>query len=487
MALDDPQDPSQKHRHKCHQQSGPHLIPDDWQGIKNMPLVWLRKVIPPKYQLLVICILVGFPLALAAWKLLSSGDLKPTVSPPRISFLARPHYDMPYGYTYFHAANGELKRVRSFPLTFRDMHARLLESQSSRRPTGVIREAYRVTIGNPCKTGAVVTGITLRVIDYDILPKRYVSSWHRKGIREAERVDFQLTAETKSKNLLLDSQYVELGPNETFILLANVTSADPGIYKFQFEAAYTGSNGKSGTWRSTEFSLFVPANDKHGTNGVSVSEILLERAYASRILRMHSPFYDRLRQETNPLSWILSNADKAESRSTLKLDDEQFLKVLREWRKNEIEMRKRKTSVKDIDRMSVEYLIANGDVSQAIRKLRDHTSRYPTDTESLSKLMFLLLKTNSIDSAHELWRLFQDDTVRQSEYYYLAGLWLSYYLHDSDMSQRLLRESAMLYPDSLLLLTKRTEYYAGHSDWNQALESLRVFFHLSMAFTRSGI
>lgn len=250
-------------------------------------------------------------------------------NPDAVSILARPHYDMPYGYAYFQAANGQSRQIRAFPLLLRHMHARSLESHSLTEPNQTIREAYRITITNPSRERSIVTEIHLHVTDYKKLPKLYVSAWHRKGIKEAERVDFVLTPESMRINLLGDEQYVELSAEETFILIANVASAEPGVYTFRFDVSLARMTGASDNWSSKEFSLLVPSIDPDGTTGVSVANLPLEKECALRILRLSNPTYEVLRQETNPLPWVMRTISEPEAQSALPLSDDEFL-----WAKN---------------------------------------------------------------------------------------------------------------------------------------------------------
>ena len=453
-------------------------LPKSWEEVLNAPLRWIRRV-PRRLRgvvLFALVLLVGIPVVWKGWESIVDRLAKGYA----LSFLVLPHHDVPYGMAYFPGAGKELESVRAYPIYNVDMH-QAVAVQPLAEIKDVIRDAYRITIGNPTDRKFLVTGVTMHVRRYEKLPPRYVCVWKRKGLQQVLTADFDLKPETRQATLLDEQRIIELPPGEAQVVLARVRDAVPGLYTFYFTADAQSVRGKTFKLTSEDFRLLVPNRTSGGATprGVSIATADPSTALVKRFLDLQPAGWQKLCDASNPRS--LDAALAASRGFTLKVgvDDAELVQqfVTAAAVPDPGVMRPISDVVgdcvegRDDAAPCADTLISLGQPDQALRVLRDGLARNPGDPAAGAKLIEILIARNENARAKEVWDQVSARAGPNDDLY-AAGFTLARATSDVALADRLARESAMQFPDSLILLEERTLFYRTHGRAADALHAL---------------
>lgn len=432
---------------------------------------------PPRYcgvALLLLVLLIGIPIGWKAWE-----SIVDRITAPRdLSFVVLPHHDAPYGKAYFRRGDS-IEAVRAYPIYNVDMHQTVMV-QPIAEAADVIRDGYRIAIGNPTDRKFLITGITMRVRRQEKLPARYVCAWKLKGMQEVLTANFDLRPGIRETALLDERRVIDLPPGEAQVVVARVRDAAPGVYTFYFEADVQSIRGKVSKFTSQDFRLLVPNRSERGgdARGVSITLASDLPDLVARLLNLDVAGWEKLRDASNPQSL---DATLAVSRgfAVKGRDDatfvQQFLRdatlpppgVMRPI----VEILSNCTEGKDDAADCATTLLAFGQHTQAMRVLRDGLVRSPADARAAAKLIELLLEQNRRAFARQVWDDANTRAGPNADLYY-AGFLLARATSDRALGERLARDTAMQFPDTLPLLIERTLFYRTSGRASDALHAL---------------
>src|ERR1051325_2771033 len=276
--------------------------PANWEDIQNAPVHWLFRRLPRRFRgaaLILLVLIIGIPSVWHSWEAI----VGVFVTPSKLSLLVLPHHDVPYGMAYLRRNDRTVDSMPAYPIYNIDMHQAVVV-QPLMDLRDVIRDGYRITLGNPTDHKLLVTKIVMHVRRRDTLPARYVCAWKQKGVEQVVTTDFDLRPGIRETSLLDDTHVIDIASGEAQVIVARVRDATPGVYTFYFSAEVQSVRGKPSTVTSQDFRLFVPNRDDKRPEPRGVSLITNGNLHdlVSRVLDLDSAGWEKLRDASNPRS-----------------------------------------------------------------------------------------------------------------------------------------------------------------------------------------